>query len=840
MPGFLRNLSLDRISFWYGFLTGILTLLIFALIRPFLARLGQWMLTRLQDMRARMTTSAETRLRREMIVLAQHNHLAAPLFSLDEIVIPPQLMALPSRQEPQAEVQKGDDTPFQLPYLPDYPELAAHYGGETISFPQALSGGTSLVVLGGCGYGKSVALAHLTCLVARRDAGIGKLGSSLPVFVHVADLLPAGQFIGQPLEQLEQAILSRSPNLASARLSELLRAAFQHGRALLLLDGLDEQPASIHGEVIKYLVELRKAYPATRLVVSARSDDFSGLINLGLVPVALAAWNQLRQQEFLVRWGKNWRKFIQPSSGNNGFKPEPELLTSWLLLETTFLTPLDLTLKAWAAYTGDILGTSPAKGMNAYIRRLIAGQPKARAALESLALQMVLTLHPTLTEKEARKWTGEIELGGGTAQEGELSENDSENGKDGVSAAVKGSQTRLRGMVSDLVETGILLRHTDGRLGFSHPSVTAYLAACGISENGLVQALVSQPEWIGKTETCAWLATMEDVSALVENYEANNHDPLLRGVLTPARWLRLADRKADWRESLQQILLEVFHSEDWVFSLRLRALLALLGSGEPALGKTLRQMLASPAENSRLLAALGSGFLSEPATTAALDEVLADRSPRVRWAASLALATIGTQKALEALAYALLNGEDGARRCAAEALALHPAEGHAALQEGSEVEDLLVRRAVAFGLAKVDQPWARQILEKMAVDDKEWVVRAAASLALEQLQAPPVNVPAATHNLSEMPWLIAFAGERGLGVAPGKPALQLLLKALQEGNPVQRMAALQSLERYQEPRSLEMIYSMIAESDVDLSQAAFHTMWTMAGSGIQVRNPVLI
>jgi HEAT repeat protein len=158
-------------------------------------------------------------------------------------------------------------------------------------------------------------------------------------------------------------------------------------------------------------------------------------------------------------------------------------------------------------------------------------------------------------------------------------------------------------------------------------------------------------------------------------------------------------------------------------------------------------MLVSPAETP-FVGSIGSSFQGEPASVPALDEALADPSLRVRWTASQALATIGTQQALEALAYALLNGEDATRRFAAEALALHPAEGYAALQEGSEVEDLLVRRAVVFGLVKVDQPWARQILEKLAVEDKEWVVRAAASLALEQLQATPENLPVPARSLA--------------------------------------------------------------------------------------------
>jgi hypothetical protein len=181
------------------------------------------------------------------------------------------------------------------------------------------------------------------------------------------------------------------------------------------------------------------------------------------------------------------------------------LLTSWLLVDTAFSTPLELTFKAWAAYAGDTLGSSPSKGMQAYIRRLTAGLPKARPALESLALQMVLTLHTTLTEKDARKWTGEIEIGEGTAPE----EEQPENGKDERPAALKGSQTRLRGMVSDCWRL-----HPESYLARLDSPIQCGCLPGGsaISENGLVQAITSQPEWLGKTETCAWLGTILDIS----------------------------------------------------------------------------------------------------------------------------------------------------------------------------------------------------------------------------------------------------------------------------------------------------------------------------------------
>ena len=152
---------------------------------------------------------------------------------------------------------------------------------------------------------------------------------------------------------------------------------------------------------------------------------------------------------------------------------------------------------------------------------------------------------------------------------------------------------------------------------------------------------------------------------------------------------------------------------------------------------------------------------------------------------------IGTNDALEIVAHTLLHADEDLRRAAAEALANDPGEGHAMLKDGPTLSDILVRRAVVYGLARVDEPWAVELLKKVQVEDQEWVVRNSAGEVLEaRHQAESPRVPRPLKAPSETPWLIEFAGTQGVGITPGSPATDILISVLKNGKEEERFAVL--------------------------------------------------
>ncbi len=175
---FLRNLAIDRNSFWIGFLAGFLLMWLLGRLRPGFARMLQNFRGWLGTARQSAVSGADVRLRNEALRRAQSMHIAAPLFPLDDLLVAPKLLAPPPPVIPGDPPPSVDVTQFILPYLPDVPELAARYRAPVITAAEALQNVPGLVVVGQPGSGKTVCLAHLACQIARREQLPGRLGAA--------------------------------------------------------------------------------------------------------------------------------------------------------------------------------------------------------------------------------------------------------------------------------------------------------------------------------------------------------------------------------------------------------------------------------------------------------------------------------------------------------------------------------------------------------------------------------------------------------------------------------------------------------------------------------------
>jgi HEAT repeat protein len=272
--------------------------------------------------------------------------------------------------------------------------------------------------------------------------------------------------------------------------------------------------------------------------------------------------------------------------------------------------------------------------------------------------------------------------------------------------------------------------------------------------------------------------------------------------------------------------------------LRSKALTALATSGDQDIGALFRHMLKSETAGERQLGCVGLGMIKDDKATQDLAEGLYDPNLNVRRAACLALVSVGTSDALEAVAEVLLHGDEDLRRAAAEAFANHQEEGHPILRDGATLDDLLVRRAVVFGLVRVRDEWAIKLLEQMQLEDGQWVVRNAATQALDDLNAFSARIPKPVTPLHETPWLIAFAGDRGLGLTSGQSAVEILLRALREGNPDEQIAALDELWFHLGDVSFPVeIYHMLYGSDTELQEAAYRLIWHFNLSGVELPPP---
>lgn len=823
--------TIDSFSFLLGLILASLAWWIISILRPAFQQMRKSFLAKQAERQAIINKSAgiEQRYLQSVLLYAQGLHLAAPLFSLDEIIEPPTLLAPPPRIEPGAPLITEDIVDETVPYIPAWPELAAIYNGSKLTLSQALSGNSDIVLMGQPGMGKTVALAYLASRLARRDPEPDLPEDMVPFLFHVADLdLPVKK--DDPLISIINLIAEKAPVRDSARIPDFVRQTFSEGRALLLLDGTDELTPEGLKNAVEFIKTLKREYPKTRMVTTASSEYLDGLVTLNFIPLAMSAWNARQRKNFLEKWGNLWTKLVAVEAwAQTTEQVDPILLNGWLNPENSNLTPLELTLTTWSAYAGDITGPRPFDAIDAHLRRLSFGDTP-REALEQLAFQITINAEPIFDPQKARDWIKSFEPP-------ELA-NTSEAGDETIDKNSKIMVAPSFGLITKMVESGMFSLHRTNRMRFSHPVFCGYLAGKSLTKYKS-ESLFDQEPCISKNLALNFMAAFGDITLLVDRFLSLLDRPLSRNLLTPARWLCDAPLQLSWRGRVMAKLVEFLRQAGQPLSLRGQALCALIRSGDFSVAVPLRQMLKEEDNDLQLLAALGCGALKDLKSIELLSLLMSNQSPNIRRAACLALVNIGTTTALDIVASALLHGDEYLRRAAAEALANHPGEGYAMLKEGAEMkEDLLVRRSVVYGLGRISEPWAEELVSRLEIGDDQWAVRNAAMEVIENRQHLNPHIPQRLPPPTESSWIIAFAGKQGLGVSPDKPPTELLLNALKSGTEEEKFASLAYLRMIPVESVFGALYQAMYGGEPTLREAIFQIFAEMAARGVDVPDPV--
>ncbi|HLO29264.1 MAG TPA: HEAT repeat domain-containing protein [Anaerolineales bacterium] len=840
---------LDPFSFLTGFVVGILVVWLFNRTRPLLTQIRVNAKEQRQAAQLRRSSGLEDNHRRITLRRAQGMHLASALFSLEEILQEPRLIAPPARVEPGVVGIQEDIISQTLPYMPAWPELAAIYQAPTIGVAEAIAGGSNIVIVGAAGTGKTVALAHLASLAAnlkvRLEADSDQ--EAVPYLYHVADLQFPFDPSRDPANLIINAVTENAPIFDLRRLPGFIQQTLKNGQALVLIDGFDELDPQGQTQVIDWFKALVNVYPKIRIVTTGCVDQLNGLISLGFNPLTLIAWDVPKSSRFIQQWGELWSRTVALEAwAQTGPKQvDPILLNTWLTIDNDTLTPLELTLKVWGAYAGDSLGPRVLDAIATHVRRVApSGTPVA--ALELLAMQVVLTSQPIFDPRQARAWVKQYDVVEDrpiesaetvtkTAAGEEVPLTDSQ--KIRIKKSKAGEAVPTYGLLSKMVDSGLLVSYPNNKMRFLHPVLNGYLAGQAIGDNDADTTLLAQPDWDGKTLSLHYLAARSDASAVADILLKESDLPLHNHTFMVAHWLRDAPREAAWRSKAFASLLTILQAEGQPLGLRGQAMAAFVVSRDPGAATLFRQLLSSRSFELIPLAALGSGALKDVKAINALEELLQAPFGAVRRAICLALVAIGTEKSLEGVAGALLQGDEELRRAAAEALANDPAEGHAMLKEGATLEDIMLRRAVVNGLARVRQPWAAEILQHMQVEDDQWAVRNLATQYLEQMQRIDPRVPRPLITPSESPWLIEFAGKQKMGVPRGGPATDILLSAFKQGDTEERLAALPYLKRVANEGIIAALYNAMYGEDPEVREAAFYAIEEIGADGVKLPHP---
>jgi hypothetical protein len=851
----------DTISFFIGMAAATLVWWLIMLSRPMLELWLETLKTWQKERAQRNTSGLEGAYRKALYKQSQGMHLAASLFSLDEIVEIPLLLAPPATFEPGGPHPHQDIVEETLPYLPNYPELGAFYEAPTLTLAQALSGGMNLAIIGQPGTGKTTALAYLAAQLTTFAPDVKTLHEFIPFLIHVADL---GLPLNNPqkpedfLVPINEKVVQFMSVFDAPRIPKFVEYTFASGRALLLLDGLDELPQTAIQEVSAYLRVILRQYPKTRVITTGAPEYLDGLTSIGFAPLAIMPWRSEQHTHFLNNWTTLWEKYVANEAwAQHTITPlDTVLLNRWLVADNFGLTPLEYTLKIWGAYAGDILSAHQVDTIEAHIRRLTPTDVPAEA-LSVLGVQASLSETLIFDGRRAREWTKSFEpdvieapaveaLPAGVPgiesepTETEAPETVAGTKKDPKKAASPAHQHASASMISRLIASGLLTSHSGNKLRFSHPIFMGYLAGKGLGAHPSNSAtLLKQPAWAGQNICMRYIAAFGDVTEIV-NYLLAKPDPILmRPKLTAARLLRDSrqPRDAAWRTAIMAALVQILQNDDSPIGLRGEAMVALALNGGTNASTLFRQLLLAPSNEIRQLAALGAGLTRDPKAVEALMKMVSNSLESTRKAACLALVEIGTPQALEAVAVYLLRGDEQLRVYSAEALANHPTDGREALREGINSEDILVRRAIVFGLSRVNESWSTALLEKTQVDDEQWAVRNVAVELLQARQGLNPRIPKKLTAPHETPWLIEFAGKHGMGIIPGQSATDIMLLALKDTNQDFFQPALGYLRNSPNEGVLAALYQHLYGTDSETREAVFQTLAYIALGGTILPEP---
>ena len=156
-----------------------------------------------------------------------------------------------------------------------------------------------LLINGRAGGGKTTILQWIAVGAARRDltGPAPGLNGLIPFFIRLRE------YVGRALPQPEQFLDKVAPLLAP-EVGSWPRQQLIEGRAIVLIDGIDEVPEAQRREVLQWLRDLTARFPQSRYVATTRpgaiADD--ALADAGLTHAVLEPMNPALVRTFISQW----------------------------------------------------------------------------------------------------------------------------------------------------------------------------------------------------------------------------------------------------------------------------------------------------------------------------------------------------------------------------------------------------------------------------------------------------------------------------------------------------------------------------------------------------------
>lgn len=683
----------------------------------------------------------------------------------------------------------------------------------TIGLSAALRSTSRLAVLGEAGTGRTMLLNKLARLYAdnRAVAELGVDGERLPVIAHLAEIDWSAVDDSEPITDLLDAAATYMPRLIVANVSRLIRDRLRANTAVLLLDGFDELAPGLQPRAAPWLAALSRQFPDVPIVITAGPFGYGALQNAGFAPLTLATWTRPQ----IDQYAQNWIALI-----GGGQQDQHVLAAGLRQIDEVSPRPIDLALAAGLWRTRSALPPDRAAAYQQWIDQALHGTDakerlpldKVKAALGQLAWTLYQDQQLNIPFDSITQAINALMPAGAAPDE----------------AAT---------LAHDLVDrTGLLAPFGLAGWTFAHRSLAAYLAAWHAAQtNATFDAHrdATAPQWAAVFELYTALA---DPAPLIQRTLAAPDDLSRTHLWAAARWTGHAPPDAAWRSRVLGEVARAMLQPDQFSHLRDQAFSSLLATRDKGLAFMFKRSLAHAEPQVRALSLRGLARLGHAADLPLFNTALADPAPEVRIEAIRGvglLARNGSNPATEQLIKLMLEQDEAGRQLAAELLADCGEEGWQILREAAGEEDIQVRRAAAYGLAATGQDWARDLLQKLERDDKQWFVRSAATDALGLMKArvrplteePPLDLTPLV--IDQQGWLVDWAAQQGLGLGVGRQATAALRRALTDGPAPVRLAALQTLRLTGDLSCHDPLRALLYDPDRAVREAAFVALDTI-------------
>jgi formylglycine-generating enzyme required for sulfatase activity/energy-coupling factor transporter ATP-binding protein EcfA2 len=344
-----------------------------------------------------------------------------------------------------------------------------------------------VILLGDPGAGKSTFLKYLALLLSeRRGAEIG-LEGRVPFLVPLAAY--ADWLVSRDI-RLDHFVSESFANRAGdLPLDRLLAEALRAGRALLLLDGLDEirdrgRQQTVVDRVRDFFSFHRGA--GNKIVLSSRIVGYKEIRSVaeGLREGTLVDFEEQEIEMFLDRWVQVQEEAalgVGVSALESAARERQELgeaIQKSQAVRALAANPLLLTILALMKRQGVSLPEQRAKLYHTYIRALLEDWNRARSlsgrpVAERSADELLKILTPLAL------WIQETSPGIGLVRRGELeSQLEAIHAKRGE----EDPAARRRDFLRDLSECSLLIERGNDQFGFIHLTFLEYLAACELAK----------------------------------------------------------------------------------------------------------------------------------------------------------------------------------------------------------------------------------------------------------------------------------------------------------------------------------------------------------------------